>query len=108
MDCSSIHIGSCFSEPVFFDDGKNMFLAAGKQAKPYHVSALVHWKIPYLLTAGHPVDPKDFKSSESEHIHTESGGFYSDEIEELESLLFFPTAENRPEIAAKTVRRNIF
>ena len=86
LDCSSIHIGSCFSEPVFFDDGKNMFLAAGKQAKPYHVSALVHWKIPYLLTSGHPVEPKDFKPSESEHIHTESGGFYSDEIEELESL----------------------
>ncbi len=87
LDCSLIHIGSCFSEPVYFDDGKNMFLAAGKQAKPYHVSALAHWKIPYLLTAGHQIDPKDYKPSTSESqmnkiVHKES----LDDVEELESL----------------------
>ena len=45
--------GVCFSAPVFFDDGKNMFLAAGKPAKPYHLAALKTWNIPFLLTVGH-------------------------------------------------------
>lgn len=86
MDCSLIQIGSCFSEPVYFDDGKNMFLAAGKQAKPYHVSALVHWKIPYLLTAGHLVDPKDYKPSTFENQTGAKPSRFSDDVEELESL----------------------
>lgn len=86
MDCSLIQIGSCFSEPVYFDDGKNMFLAAGKQAKPYHVSALVHWKIPYLLTAGHLVDPKDYKPSTFENQTGSKPSRFSDDVEELESL----------------------
>ncbi len=87
LDCSSIHIGSCFSEPVYFDDGKNMFLAAGKMARPYHVSALVHWKIPYLLTAGHLIEPKDYKPSTSEiqNKKTENKEPF-DDVEELESL----------------------
>ncbi|MFA6857489.1 MAG: phosphohydrolase [Treponema sp.] len=45
--------GMKFSAPVFFDDGKNMFLAEGKAAKPYHIVALKRWAIPYLLTYGH-------------------------------------------------------
>lgn len=87
LDCGLIHIGSCFSEPVYFDDGKNMFLAAGKLAKPYHVSALVHWKIPYLLTAGRPIDPKDFNPSnfsDTENKTKNQENF--DDVEELESL----------------------
>lgn len=63
LEVSAIHEGICFSEPVFFDDGKNMFLPAGKQAKPFHVAALQQWKIPFLLTAGHEIDPKDFVAS---------------------------------------------
>lgn len=86
LDCSLIQIGSCFSEPVYFDDGKNMFLAAGKQAKPYHVSALVHWKIPYLLTAGHLVDPNDYKLSTFENQTGSKPSRFSDDVEELESL----------------------
>ncbi len=87
LDCSFIHIGTCFSAPVYFDDGKNMFLAAGKQAKPYHVSALVRWKIPYLLTAGHPVDPDEFNSSLQENA-SDNGLKHpeNENIEELESL----------------------
>lgn len=86
LDCSLIQIGSCFSEPVYFDDGKNMFLAAGKQAKPYHVSALVHWKIPYLLTVGHQIDPKDYKPSTLKNQMASKRAQLSDDVEELESL----------------------
>ena len=48
----AIHVGSCFSEPVYFEDGVNMFLPAEKPAKQYHVDVLKKWKIPYLLTRG--------------------------------------------------------
>ena len=44
--------GVRFSEPVYFEDGKNMFLGAGKSAKAFHVSALKRWNIPFLVTAG--------------------------------------------------------
>lgn len=44
-----------FSAPVFFDDGKNMFLAEGKTIKPYHLAAIKRWNIKNLLTSGHTV-----------------------------------------------------
>ena len=34
LDCSKITLGVRYSAPVFFDDGQNMFLAAGHPAKP--------------------------------------------------------------------------
>ena len=60
IDVNTIKEGICFSAPVFFDDGKNMFLAAGKQAKALHVNAIKQWKIPYLLTFGKEIDPADY------------------------------------------------
>ena len=33
VDVSQIKLGIRFTAPVFFDDGKNMFLAEGKTAK---------------------------------------------------------------------------
>ncbi|MDY2824829.1 MAG: phosphohydrolase [Treponema sp.] len=77
LDVSKFSIGICFSEPVYFEDGKNMFLAAGKTAKAYHIAALKQWHIPYLLTAGHEINPSDYvpvMSVESEPV---------DELEEL-------------------------
>ena len=52
IHCSMIKPGVRFSEPVYFEDGKNMFLGAGKSAKAFHVSALKRWDIPFLVTAG--------------------------------------------------------
>ncbi|MBQ5471493.1 MAG: phosphohydrolase [Treponema sp.] len=59
VDVATIKAGVCFSAPVFFEDGKNMFLAAGMKAKPYHIRALKQWNIPYLLTKGHPITPQE-------------------------------------------------
>lgn len=56
IDSSDIKEGMRFSAPVFFDDGKNMFLAEGKSVKSYHIAALKRWSIPYLLTYGHEID----------------------------------------------------
>lgn len=60
LDPSYFSIGICFSAPVYFDDGKNMFLAAGKTAKAYHVAAIKQWNIPYLLTTGKEINPSDY------------------------------------------------
>lgn len=59
LSIESIVPGICFSEPVYFEDGKNMFLAAGVAAKPYHLKALKQWNIPYLLTRGTEVSPEE-------------------------------------------------
>lgn len=88
IQCSDIHEGICFSEPVYFEDGKNMFLPAGKQAKPFHIAALNQWKIPYLLTCGKEIDPKDYNPTTFEDQVNKLKNNLDDieEIEELEDL----------------------
>ena len=49
ISCSEITEGVSYSSPVFFDDGKNMFLAEGKTIKPYHLAAIKRWNIKNLL-----------------------------------------------------------
>ncbi|MFA6936870.1 MAG: phosphohydrolase [Treponema sp.] len=55
INIENIKEGMRFTAPVFFEDGKNMFLAEGKTIKPYHLSAIKRWQIPYLLTYGHVI-----------------------------------------------------
>lgn len=87
IDVSAIRVGVCFSEPVFFDDGKNMFLPAGKQAKPYHVAALEQWKIPFLLSDGKEIDPKDFVAHVEQPVKANSFDVVDlEEFDELEEL----------------------
>lgn len=50
--CAEIKEGVLFNQPVFFDDGVNMFLAANHPAKRYHISVLKRWNVPFLLTDG--------------------------------------------------------
>lgn len=66
IDCSTIKVGIMFNEPVFFHDGKNMFLGANKRAKPYHVAALKRWNIPYLLTSGKPLSEAQILALDNE------------------------------------------
>lgn len=81
VDVSQIKLGIRFTAPVFFDDGKNMFLAEGKTAKNYHIQALKRWKIPFLLTFGKVINEGDdfFNRSSDNYGEVE-------ELEELESL----------------------
>ena len=55
IDIERIKLGVRFSEPVYFDDGKSMFLAARKAVKQYHLQALKQWEIRFLLSAGSEV-----------------------------------------------------
>ena len=75
IPCSEIQLGARFSAPVFFEDGKNMFLAEGKTAKQYHINALKRWKIPYLLSYGHKIDSENLALDEN-----------FDDVSELEEL----------------------
>lgn len=52
IPAESIRVGSCFSEPVYFEDGINMFLPSNRMAKQYHLDVLRKWHISYLLTKG--------------------------------------------------------
>lgn len=49
---SDLKLGMCFSSPVFFEDGTNMFLAEKNPITQNHLSALELWKIPYVITYG--------------------------------------------------------
>ena len=81
VDVSQIKLGIRFTAPVFFDDGKNMFLAEGKTAKNYHIQALKRWKIPFLLTFGKVINEGDDFFNRSSDNYGEVEG-----LEELESL----------------------
>ena len=69
--------GTRFSAPVFFDDGKNMFLAAGKPAKPYHLAALKNWNVPFLLTVGHVLSQAEIETQTNAHL---------EDVDELEPI----------------------
>ncbi len=99
IDCSRIKVGVVFSEPVYFDDGQNMFLAKNRPAKAYHVAALKRWKIPFLLTVGHEINNSNQtnqianQSSQENQIlqsKTDSSNSFNDsdvaELEDFEEL----------------------
>ncbi|MBQ0166199.1 MAG: HD-GYP domain-containing protein [Treponema sp.] len=83
--------GMIFSAPLFFDDGKNMFLPKGHAISEYHMSVLSRWKIPFILTCGHLVtsnesdaEPVDLEViAELDEVEELSD---ADEVEELEDL----------------------
>ena len=47
-----LELGMKFSAPVFFDDGKHMFLAEKKPIRKFHLETLQRWHIPYVVTYG--------------------------------------------------------
>ncbi len=55
IDVSIVKLGTCFSQPLFFEDGQNMFLADNKRATRYHLDVLRDWKVPFLLTDGEEI-----------------------------------------------------
>ena len=98
VNCSDIKLGMRFTMPVFFDDGKNMFLAKKRTVKKYHLNAISQWKLSYLLTAGTVIEDtddqmeKDFagfaKANFDNPTDVESLDDFDDvgELEELEEL----------------------
>lgn len=81
INISDIHLGMRFTAPVFFDDGKNMFLAEKKPVKQYHINALERWSIPFLLTYGTVIEEKD-KSPDGDAKTEKSSGYSKTDIDE--------------------------
>ena len=83
-----------FSQPVFFDDGKCMFLAAKHPAKEYHVDCLRRWKIPFLVTAGKELTEQEInamkmaeqKASANANQNASASAKNDSDVEELEEL----------------------
>lgn len=93
INSGDIHLGMRFTAPVFFDDGKNMFLAEKKPVRQYHLKALEKWSIPFLLTYGTLIDEKgdalagDMKTEKSsEYSKTEIDESVLDDIDEFDEV----------------------
>ena len=56
VSVSELKLNMLFTAPVYFEDGKNMFLAEGKSVKAYHLAAIKRWNISFLLTSGQAVE----------------------------------------------------
>ena len=65
IKCDRIKEGVAFSEPVYFDDGENMFLAPYRPAKKYHLAAIKRWKVPFLITDGKEIDLEKYLAEQS-------------------------------------------
>lgn len=90
IDCSTIELGTCFSSPVYFDDGENMFLSAKNPAKKYHLDALKRWDIPFLLTDGYILSDKEISSIADEKSKAED---LNNQMEDVDAS-FFGIAED--------------
>lgn len=74
---AELKIGARFSAPVFFDDGRNMFLLRGMPLSENELNTLKRWKIQYVVTSGEPVPEGETLDEEVEELS---------EVEELEDL----------------------
>ncbi len=83
---SDLQLNMIFSAPVFFEDGKQMFLAKGKTVKAYHLFALKRWKIPFLLTEGHSIEQGEGSNIEQMAGFDKKRLEAVDDVEEIEPL----------------------
>lgn len=86
IEISTIRPGLRFTKPVFFDDGKNMFIEAGIHIKPYHVAALTKWHIPFLLSDGHVLEEGEEVPDETDSIDDLDSLDSVEEIDEIEQV----------------------
>ena len=78
IEASDLVLGTRFSEPLFFDDGINMFLATNHPLRQHHLDSLYRWNITHVVTAGYELlfPLEDFQSDV----------FRAEDIPELESV----------------------
>jgi hypothetical protein len=82
--------GMIFSEPLFFDDGKNRVLGKGHPVSQRELSVLQQWKVPFVMTAGTSINERE-KTAEP--------------VEELTPLPDEETATTERKTKAKTMRK---
>ena len=52
INASELVVGAKYTENLYFDDGKNIFLPVGFAITQKLLSVLEKWNIPYVLTEG--------------------------------------------------------
>lgn len=98
VKCSDIKLGMRFTMPVFFDDGKNMFLARKRSVKKYHVNALTRWNIPFLLTAGEVMKEEDAAKDKEIAMMAKRGTMAEGDLEDLGDVEEIEELEDLEEI----------
>lgn len=79
IEASELVLGTRFSEPLYFDDGINMFLATNHPLRQHHLDTLYQWNIPHVVTSGYEL----LFPFEGFHADTVRG----EDIPELESVV---------------------
>ena len=62
--------GMMFSEPLFFDDGKNRVLGKGHPLSSRELSVLKQWKVPFVMTAGKSIKKNEEVTELVEELDT--------------------------------------
>lgn len=83
IQSTEINLGARYNAPVYFDDGENMFLAAGSSVKAYHLMAIKRWGLSTFVTDGIRL-PDDFSGNEDSSYAADVVEL--EELEEVESL----------------------
>ena len=94
---ADLKIGERFSAPVFFDDGKNMFLLKGMALSENELNTLKRWKVQYVVTAGDPVPDGETMNDEIAEL---------DEIEDLEDPGEIEEVEEDYPISGTKIKRS--
>lgn len=98
VNCADIKLGMRFTMPVFFDDGKNMFLARKHTVKKYHVNALSNWNIPFLLTAGEVMNDEDAAKDKEIAMMAKRGTMAEFDVEEIDEAEAVDEVEDLEEV----------
>lgn len=95
INASELKIGSRYSAPLFFDDGKSMLLPVGTPVSEYELDTLKNWDVSFVLTEGREITEEEQQNAtNSEEILEELeelGDF--EELEELDTTDVLDTGE---------------
>lgn len=88
INSEMIELGMKFSEPVYFDDGQNMFLPEKKPVRKFHLDTLKRWNIPYVVTDGRLMANTAIDLDE-----LLGGGVSTAENDNIDSSILFPETD---------------
>ena len=90
IDAMSLKKGMMFSAPLFFDDGKNMFITEKCPIEKFHLETIKRWKIKTLVTFGKEITLAELEAEKAaekvEVVEVLDDLEVLEELEEVEDL----------------------
>ena len=87
IDAMSLKKGMMFSAPLFFDDGKNMFITEKCPIEKFHLETIKRWKIKTLVTFGKEITLAELEAEKAaEKVEKDEVVEVLDDLEVLEEL----------------------